>query len=79
MYKWVRKLTILYISEACTLYEKNANMIDTMEMRLIRNIEGKARRDHIRNEIIKHQLKMDSIIDTVFEEQSRDNLDMSVG
>lgn len=61
--KKVVRPTILYGSETWTLYEKNISRINAMEMRFLRKIEGKTRRDKIRNEIIRQQLRIEPIQD----------------
>lgn len=40
-----------------------------MEMKLLRKIEGKARRDKIKNEAYKKQLQIEPIHDKIIEEQ----------
>lgn len=42
-----------------------------MEEKHVHYIDGKTRRDHVRNGIIRRQLKMDSIRDKLFEGQWR--------
>lgn len=50
--KVVRQI-ILYISQVWTLYKTNLSRIDAIEMRFLRKIEEKIRKDHIGNEIVR--------------------------
>ena len=42
-----------------------------MEMRFLRRIEGKTKKDKIRNEVYRQRLKLNPICDTITENQMR--------
>lgn len=69
--KKVVRPTILYSSESWTLSGKQKTRINAIEMRFLRKIQGKTRRDRIRNETYRQQLKIKPICDIIMEGQLR--------
>lgn len=45
------------------MYERNPSRIDATAMKILKKIEGKTRRDHMRNAIIRPLLNMELIKD----------------
>lgn len=59
--KMVIRPTLTYSSETWTMTERQINSINAMEIRFIRKIENKTRRDRIRNEIYRSELQITKI------------------
>lgn len=49
--KKIVRPTILYGREVMTLYGKNVDRINSIEIRILQKTGGKARRNHARNEV----------------------------
>ncbi|KAJ4445824.1 hypothetical protein ANN_12509 [Periplaneta americana] len=59
--------TGLNASETWTLKEKDRSRLQAAEMRFLRSVVGVTRLDHIRNEEIRYNLKVNSLLETVDE------------
>lgn len=46
---------------------KNVSRINAMERRFFRKIQGNERRDRVRNEVMRHNLRIESISNEVIE------------
>ena len=64
-YKMMAVPVLLYGSEFWTLTKKKEKMIETAEMRLLRNIAGYTRLDRKRNEDIRKQLNIFKLTDKI--------------
>jgi hypothetical protein len=53
--------TLLYGTESLTILDKHKNRMQTSEMKYLRKVVGKIRRDQIRNTKIRNQLKQESV------------------
>ncbi|KAJ4451178.1 hypothetical protein ANN_02620 [Periplaneta americana] len=67
LYKVMAIPTGLYASETWTLKEKDRSRLQAAEMRFLRSVVGVTRLDHIRNEEIRYNLKVNSLLETVDE------------
>lgn len=61
--------TLIYGSESWTLTDRNMSRVNATEMRFLRKIEGKTRRDRIRNEVFRENLKIKPIEKIIQEKQ----------
>jgi hypothetical protein len=61
MYKTVFVLTLLYGTESVTVLDKHKNRMQASEMKYLRKMIRKTRRDQIRNTTIRNQLKQESV------------------
>jgi hypothetical protein len=61
VYKVYFKKILLYEAESMTCTKKEESKIQAMEMKFLRGILGKTRRNKIRNDDISKQLKVDDI------------------
>jgi hypothetical protein len=61
IYKVYFKRILLHEAESWTCTKREASKIQAMEMKFLREIIGKTRRDRIRNVDIREQLKVDNI------------------
>jgi hypothetical protein len=53
--------TLLYGTERLTVLDKHKNRMQASEMKYLRKVTGKTRRDQIRNKRIRNQLKQESV------------------
>jgi hypothetical protein len=53
--------TLLYGTESVTILGKHKNRMQASEMKYLRKVTGKTRRDQIRNTKIRNQLKQESV------------------
>jgi hypothetical protein len=60
-YKTVLVPTLLDGTESVTVLDKHKNRMQTSEMKYLRKVTGKTRRDQIRNTKIRNQLKQESV------------------
>lgn len=67
----VVKPTLSFASETWTTTQRQRNKLNSMEMRFLRKIQGKTRRDRIRNEVFREQLKIIPIQTTIEQSQIR--------
>jgi hypothetical protein len=51
----------LYGTESLTISDKHKNRMQTSEMKYLRKVTGKTRRDQIRNTAIRNRLKQESV------------------
>ena len=58
VYKKVIKPTMTYGAECWTVRKKDENRLHVAEMRMVRWISGKTRKDHVRNQIIQADAKV---------------------
>ena len=58
VYKTVIKPTITYGAECWAVRKKDENRLHVAEMRILRWIRGKTRKDHVRNQIIRADAKL---------------------
>ena len=58
MYKTVIKPTLTYRAEYWAVRKKDENRLHVAEMRILRWIRGKTRKDHVRNQIIQEDAKV---------------------
>ena len=58
VYKTVIKPTITYGAECWVVRKKHENRLNVSEMRMLRWIRGKTRKDHVRNQIIQEDAKV---------------------
>ena len=58
MYKTVIKPTIIYGAESWAVRKKYETRLHVAEMRMLRWIRGKTRKDHVRNQIIQEDAKV---------------------
>ena len=65
VYKCVYAPTLTYSCESWTLNNKSKKLIQTMEMRVLRRIEKKSRRDRVRNVNIRKKLNIFSLYDKI--------------
>jgi hypothetical protein len=61
IYKTVFIPTLLYGTESVTVSDKHKNRMQTSEMKYLRKVIGKTRREQIRNTKIRNQLKQESV------------------
>jgi hypothetical protein len=61
IYKVYFKTILLHGAESWTCTKREESKIQAMEMKFLREIIGKSRRDRIRNDDIREQLKVDDI------------------
>ena len=61
IYKTVFVPTLLYGSESVTILDKHKNRIQTSEMKYLRKVIGKPRRDQIWKTTIRNELKQESV------------------
>jgi hypothetical protein len=61
IYKTVFVPTLLYGTESLIILDTHKNRMQTNEMKYLRKVIGKTRRDQIRNTTIRNQLKQDSV------------------
>ena len=61
IYKTVFVPTLLYATESVTILDKHKNRMQASEMKYLRKVTGKTRRDQIRNTTIRNQLKQESV------------------
>jgi hypothetical protein len=61
IYKTVLVLTLLHGTESLTVLDKHKNRMQASEMKYLRKVIGKTRRDQIRNTKIRNQLKQESV------------------
>jgi hypothetical protein len=61
IYKVYFKKILLHAAESWTCTKREESKIQAMEMKFLREIMGKTRRDRIRNDDIREQLKVDDI------------------
>jgi hypothetical protein len=61
IYKVYFKKNLLHGAESWTCTKREESKIQAMEMKFLREIIGKSRRDRIRNDDIREQLKVDNI------------------
>ena len=59
IYKTVLVLTLLHGTESLTVLDKHKNRMQASEMKYLRKVIGKTRRDQIRNTTIRNQLKQE--------------------
>jgi hypothetical protein len=52
--------TLLYRTESLTILDKHKNRMQASEMKYLRKVIGKTRRDQIRNATIRNRLKQES-------------------
>lgn len=69
--KKVVRPTIMYSSETWTLTEKHKSRLNAMEMRFLRRIENKTKKDRIRNDTYRHNLQMEPVTEKIGEGQLR--------
>ena len=72
VYKTVIKPTMIYGAECWAVRKKDENRLHVAEMRMLRWIRGKTRKDHVRNQIIPEDAKMCQM--STFLRQKRLNL-----
>jgi hypothetical protein len=60
-YKTVFVPTLQYGTERLTILDKHKNRMQASEMKYLRKVTGKTRRDQIRNTTIRNQLKQESV------------------
>ena len=58
VYKTVIKPTMTYGAECWAVRKKDENRLHVAEMRMLRWIRGKTRKDHVRNQIIQEDAKV---------------------
>ena len=58
VYKTVIKPTMTYVAECGAVRKKDENTLHVAEMRMLRWIRGKTRKDHVRNQIIHEDTKV---------------------
>ena len=58
VYKTVIKPTMTYGAECWAFRKKDENRLHVAEMRMLRRIRGKIRKDHVRNQIIQEDAKV---------------------
>ena len=61
IYKTVFKPTLLYGTESLTILDKHENRMQTSEMKYLRKVLKKTRRDQMRNTKIRNKLKQESV------------------
>jgi hypothetical protein len=61
IFKTVFLPTLLYGTESVTILDKHKNRMQASEMKYLRKVTGKTRRDQIRNTTIRNQLKQESV------------------
>jgi hypothetical protein len=54
IYKTIFMLTLLFGTESVTILDKHKNRMQTSDMKYLRNVVGKTRRDQIRNTKIRN-------------------------
>ena len=69
--KKIVKPTLTYSCESWVLTERLKSKINSMEMRFLRKIQGRSRKDKIRNEIYRKQLNIIPVEETVQQGQLR--------
>lgn len=69
--KKVVRPTIMYSSETWTLTEKHKTRLNAMEMRFLRRIENKTKKDKIRNDTYRKNLQMEPVTEKITEGQLR--------
>ena len=72
VYKTVIKPTMTYGAECWAVRKKDENRLHVTEMRMLRWIRGKTRKDHVRNQIIQEDVKVCQM--STFLRQKRLNL-----
>ena len=72
VYKTVIKPTMTYGAECWAVRKKDENRLHVAEMRMLRWIRGKTRKDHVRNQSIQEDAKMCQM--STFLRQKRFNL-----
>jgi hypothetical protein len=60
IYKTVLVLTLRYGTESVRILDKHKNRMQASEMKYLRKVNGKTRRDQIMNTTIRNQLKQES-------------------
>jgi hypothetical protein len=70
-FKIVFSPILSFASETWVLNKKHKSKIQTMEIRFLRKVVGKARRDKIRNETIRRNLGVPPLQVEIEESQSR--------
>ena len=71
VYKTIYRPTLTYGSESWTLNEAQKSKIQAMEMRYLRKVKGVTRMDKIRNDIIREELGIESIMQKLDEQKLR--------
>ena len=61
MYKTVIKPTMTYRAERWAVRKKDENILHVAEMRMLRWMRGKTRKDHVRNTIIQEDANVSQI------------------
>ena len=65
IYKTVYLPTLLYGSETWVMLRKHKSRVAFSELKYLNRLEGKARKDRIRNTTIIESLKMSSIVEEI--------------
>uniref|UniRef100_A0A8D8VZC5 Uncharacterized protein n=1 Tax=Cacopsylla melanoneura TaxID=428564 RepID=A0A8D8VZC5_9HEMI len=71
VFKTVYRPTLTYSAESWTLTSKHKSRLQAAEMRYLRRVEGKTRRDKIRNTIIRSSLNIEPMQTFIQEAQLR--------
>jgi hypothetical protein len=71
IYKVYFKKILLHGAESWTCTKREEGKIQAMEMKFLRQIIGKTRRDRIRNDDIREQLKVDNIKINIEKKQTK--------
>jgi hypothetical protein len=71
VYKTVFLPILIYGAETWTLLDKHESRITSAEMKYLRKIVGKTRRDRVRNATVREELQQTSAVETVEERQLR--------
>lgn len=65
LYKTIYTPTLLYSSETWTMTDKQKSKITTAEMRYLRRVVGKTRRDRVRNRSIRDDLELAPLVEDI--------------
>ena len=65
IYKTVYRPILTYGSESWTLTNRIKSRLQGMEMKYLRRVKGITRRDRIRNEAVREELKIEPILETI--------------
>lgn len=69
LYKTIYTPTLTYGAESWTMIDKHKSMVTAAEMKYLRKVQGKTRRDRVRNKSIRDELDLRPLVDEIEEKQ----------
>lgn len=69
VYKTIAKPVLTYGCESWTLTNQQKNRIQAVEMKYLRGIKGVTKRDRIRSEVIRRELEVESVMNSIEKRQ----------